>query len=84
MSIIRTGLPNLMELIDLMNSVIIFVSQMTLSRWLMFLLRSQTVILSVLLFWISFFLLAVVLVPPWLTSLPVYVSLYLFFLLELI
>ena len=84
MSIIRTGLPNLMELIDLMNSVIIFVSQMTLSRWLMFLLRSQTVILSVLLFWISFFLLAVVLVLPWLTSLPVYVSLYLFFLLELI
>ena len=50
--IIRTGLPVLVELIDLMNSVIIFISQMTLLRWLTFLLRSQTVILTVLLFWI--------------------------------
>ena len=50
--IIRTGLLILVELIDLMNSVIIFLSQMTLLRWLTFLLGSQTVILIVLLFWI--------------------------------
>ena len=36
-SIIRTGYPILMELIDLMNSVIIFLSQITLRRWLTFL-----------------------------------------------
>ena len=41
-SIIRTGLPILVELIDLVNSVIIFLSQMTLLRWLTFLLGSQT------------------------------------------
>ena len=52
--IIRTGLPILVELIDLVNSVIIFQSQMALVRWLTFLLRSQTVILVVLLFWIYF------------------------------
>ena len=46
-----------MELIDLVNSVIIFLSQMTLFRWLTFLPGSQTVILIVLLFWIYFFLL---------------------------
>ena len=34
-----------------------FLSQMTLLRWLTFLLRSQIVTLTVLLFWISFFLL---------------------------
>ena len=45
-SIIRTGSPILVELIDLVNSVIIFLSQMTLLRWLTFLLGSQTVILS--------------------------------------
>ena len=61
-SIIRTGLPILVELIDLVNSVIIFLSQMTLLRWLTFLLGSQTVILTVLLFWISFFLLTLVFV----------------------
>ena len=55
-SIIRTGSPILMELINLVNSVIIFLSQMNLLRWLTFLLGSQTVILIVLLFWISFFL----------------------------
>ena len=55
MSIIRTGLPILEELINLVNSVIIFLSQMTLLRQLTFLLRSQTVILMVLLFWISYF-----------------------------
>ena len=37
-SIIRTGLPILVELIDLMNSVIIFLSQTTLLKWLAFLL----------------------------------------------
>ena len=46
-----------MELIDLVNSVIIFLSQMILFRLLTFLLRSLTVILTVLLFCISFFLL---------------------------
>ena len=54
-SIIKTGLPTLVELIDLVNSVIIFLSQTTLLRWLTFLLGSQTVILTVLLFWIYFF-----------------------------
>ena len=36
MSIIKTGTPVLAELIDLVNSVIIFQSQMTLLRWLTF------------------------------------------------
>ena len=40
--IIRTGLPILVELIDLVKSVIIFLSQMTLLRQLYFLLGSQT------------------------------------------
>ena len=65
--IIRTGLPILVELIDLVNSVIIFLSQMTLLRWLTFLLGSQTVILIVLLYWISFFLLMLLFVPQWLS-----------------
>ena len=60
MPIIRAGLPILVELIDLANFVIIFLSQMTLLRCLTFLLGSQTVILIVLLFWISFFPLHVV------------------------
>ena len=64
-SIIRTGLPIPVELIDLVNSVITFLSQMTLLRWLTFLLGSQTVILIVLLFWISFFLLTLVFVLQW-------------------
>ena len=42
-----------MELIDLVNSVIIFLSQITLVRWP--LLESLTVTVTVLLFWISFF-----------------------------
>ena len=54
-SIIRTGLPILVEVIDLVNSVIIFVSQMTLLRLLTFLFESQTVTFTVLLFWIYFF-----------------------------
>ena len=41
-SIIRTALPILVELIDLVNSVTIFHSQLTLLRWLTFLLASQT------------------------------------------
>ena len=45
-SIIRAVLPILVELIDLVNSVVIFLSQTTLLRWLTFLLGSQTVILS--------------------------------------
>ena len=65
--IIRTGLPILVELIDLVNSVIIFLSQMTLLRWLTFLLGSQTVILIVLLFWIYLFLLMLVFVLQWLS-----------------
>ena len=56
LSIIRTGLPILVELVDLGNSVIIFLSQTALLRWLTFLLVSQTVILTVLLFWIYFVL----------------------------
>ena len=67
MSIIRTGLPILVELIDLVSSVITFPSQMTLLRWLTFLLGSQTVILIVLLFWIYFFLLMQVFVLQWLS-----------------
>ena len=42
MSVIRTGLPILVELIDLVNSAIIFLSQITSLRWLTFLLGSQT------------------------------------------
>ena len=51
MSIIRTGLIILVELINLVNSAIIFLSQMTSLRWLTFLLGSQIVILIILLFW---------------------------------
>ena len=50
--IIRTGLPSLVEQIDLVNAVIIFLSQTTLLIWLTFLLGSQTVIFTVLLCWI--------------------------------
>ena len=67
MSIIRTGLPILVELIDLVNSVITFLSQMTLLRCLTFLLGSQTVILIALLFWIYFFLVMLVFVLQWLS-----------------
>ena len=38
-SIIRTGLPILVELIDLVNSVIIFLSQMTFTQMVNFLTR---------------------------------------------
>ena len=60
MSIIRTGLPILVELINLVNSARFFTNDLT------FLLRSQTVILIVLLFWIYFFLLTLVFVLQWL------------------
>ena len=49
-----------MELIDLVSSVIIFLSQMTLLRRLAFLLGSLTKTLTVLLFWIYLFLLLLV------------------------
>ena len=58
MSIIRSGWPILMELIDLVNSVVTVLSQTTLLRWLSFLLGSPTVTaLTVLLFFrfLSFF-----------------------------
>ena len=61
-SIMRTGLPIMVELIDLVNSVIIFLSQTMLLRWLTFLLGSQNVILTDMLFWISFLLLTLVFV----------------------
>ena len=61
-SIIRTGLPIMVELIDLVNSVIVFLSQMTLPRWLTFLQRCQTLIVIVLLVWTYFFLLMLVFV----------------------
>ena len=66
-SIITTGLPILVELIDLVNSVVIFLSKTTLPRWLTFLLESLTAILTVLLFWIYFFLLMIVFVLQWLS-----------------
>ena len=44
----------------------LFLSQMTLLRWLTFLHGSQTVILIVLLFWTYFFLLTLVFVLQWL------------------
>ena len=66
-SIIRTDSPILVELIDLVNSVITFPSQMTLLRLLAFLLGSLTAILTVLLFWIYFFLLTLVFVLQWLS-----------------
>ena len=55
-SILTTGLTILVELIDVVNLVVIFLSQTTLLRWLTFLPGSQTVILTLLLFWIYLFL----------------------------
>ena len=51
----------------LVNCVIIFLSRLTLLKWLTFLLGSQTVILIVLLFWISFLLLTLLFVLQWLS-----------------
>ena len=45
-SIIRTGWANLVEMIDLVNFLIIFLSQIILLKWFIFLLRSLTVTLS--------------------------------------
>ena len=67
MSVMRTDLSILVELIDLVNSAIILLSQMTLLRWLTLLLGSQTVILIVQLFWIYLFLLMLVFVLQWLS-----------------
>ena len=61
-----TGLPFPVELIGLMNSVIILLSQMTLPRWFTFLLGSLTAILIVPLFWIYLFL-TLVFVLQWLS-----------------
>ena len=61
-SIIRADSPILVELIDLVNSVIIFLSLTTLLRWFTFLLGFQNMILTVLLFWIYFSLLMLVIV----------------------
>ena len=58
----KTHLPILAELIDIVSSVIVFLSQTTLLKWLAFLLRYQTMILTVLLFWIHLFLLMLVFV----------------------
>ena len=66
-SIIRTGFHILVEMIDLANSVITFLYQMTLLRRLTFLLGSHTVILIALLFWTDFFLLMLVFVLQWLS-----------------
>ena len=54
--------PILVELLYLVNSIIIFFISDYLTQMVNFLLRSQTVILTVLLFWISFFLLMLVFV----------------------
>ena len=77
MSIIRTGLTILVEVIDLMNSAII--SQMTLLVWLTFLFGSQTVILIVLLFLDLFIssdasICSTMAFPPLGNSNPVFVS----------
>ena len=63
--IIRTDLPILVKLTNLVNSIIIFLSQVTLLRWLTFLLGCQAVILIVLLFWMYFLLLMLVFVLQW-------------------
>ena len=67
MYVMRTDLSILVELFDLVNSVIILLSQMTLLRWLTLLLGSQTVIPIVQLFWIYLFLLMQVFVLQWLS-----------------
>ena len=55
-----------MELIDLLSSVIIFLSQMTLFRCLTSLLGSLIVTVTVMLFWIFFYLLILVFALQWL------------------
>ena len=65
--IIRTSLPILGQLIELVNSVVIPLFQTTLLKWLTFLLRSLTVVLTFLLFWICLFLLTLVFFLQWLS-----------------
>ena len=62
--IIRTGLPILVELIDLVNSVII---SNDLTQMVNFPTWSQAVIVIVLLFWTYFFLLMLVFFLQWLS-----------------
>ena len=64
-STIRTDWSILVELIDLVNSAIVFISHTTLLRWLTFLPGSQAVTLTVLAFWISLFLLGLAFVLEW-------------------
>ena len=66
-SIIRTGEPILVELMDLVKSVTSFLSQMNLLRWLTFLLGSLVLTLKVLLFCIYFFPLKLVFILQWLS-----------------
>ena len=66
-SIIRTSYPILVKLIDLVKFFIIFLPQMTLLRWLTFLLRSLCVTFTDLLFWIYFYLLLLIFVLQWLS-----------------
>ena len=56
-SIIKTGKPIMVKIIDLVNSVKNFLFQITLLRWLTFLFRSLAGTLTILLFWIYLFLL---------------------------
>ena len=65
--IIRTGSHILVELIDLVNSVIIFLSQMTLLRWLTFQPRSLIVTFTIMLFWIYVFLMTLAFFLQWLS-----------------
>ena len=65
---IRTVWPILVELNDLVHSVIIFLFQMTILRWLTFIIGSLTVTLTVLLFWVYSFFLLWLFVLPWLSS----------------
>ena len=66
-SIIRTGLPTLVELIDLVNSVIIFLPQMTFTLMVNFPDCDSLSRLWFLLFWIYLFLLTLVFVLQWLS-----------------
>ena len=68
-SIIGTGSPILVELIDLVNSAITFLSKMTLLKWLTFLNGYLTVIFTALLFWIYLFLMTLVFDLQWLSLL---------------
>ena len=63
--IIRTGLPILVKLIDIVNSAITFLSQTTLLRWLTFQLGSQTDSHRPAL--LDFFLVTLVFVLQWLS-----------------